>query len=316
MSGSANAASSAAAWQVPPAGRLVVDHVAHFVADLDAAAAALAAMGFALTPLSVQRNAGPDGVPVPAGAANRCAMLARGYLEFLTPMVAPDAPATPIAAELRAAMARHAGVHLLAFGSADIARDRARLAAAGFAPLPPVALQRTVPTADGETAARFSVLRVKAGAMAEGRVQFVHHLTPAAIWQDRWTTQPNGAVGLAGVVIAADDPADAASRYARFTGLPADFGSVAAIATDRGIVLFVTPEQAVQRLGIAPPQTGRFAASVIACADVARFAAMAAASGCGVQHLRGAACIALPPALGGTMLAIGAEADPRSLAAR
>ncbi len=299
--------------QVPPAGGLVVDHVAHFVPDLDAAASVLAAMGFALTPLSEQRNTAPDGVEVPAGAANRCAMLARGYLEFLTPMGVPGRPETPIAAELRAAMARHRGPHLLAFGSADIDADRARLSEAGFAPLAPVALRRSVPTADGETLARFSVLRVTSGTMAEGRVQFVHHHTPDAIWQTRWLVQPNGVVGLAGVVVAADDPAGAAARYARFTGLSAGGTAAPWIATDRGIVLFAAPARAAA-LGIAAAEPGRFVASIVACADLPLFAGMAARAGCEVRVVAGLARVVLPVAVGGTMLAIAQDADPRALA--
>ena len=297
---------SAAARQVPAAGALVVDHIAHFVPDLAAASAVLEAMGFALTPRSEQRNRQADGTLVPAGAANRCAMLGEGYLEFLTPVEGAGAPPTPIAAELRAAIARRAGIHLLAFGSAAIDSDRQRLAAGGFAPLAPVALQRTVATPDGETTARFTVLRVPAGAMAEGRVQFVHHHTPEAIWQPRWLGHANGAVGLTGVVVAADAPAQAARRYALFTGLAVEGEVFPTIRTARGVVVFA-PADHPAGTGLWRP--GTVAASIIACRELATFAACGERAGCAVRGIGGGATLTLPPAVGGTMIAIEAVAS-------
>ena len=68
-------------WQhIPPPGSLFVDHVAHFVPGLGAAARALEALGFTVTPVSAQRT--QDG---PAGTSNVCVMLEDGYLEILAP---------------------------------------------------------------------------------------------------------------------------------------------------------------------------------------------------------------------------------------
>ena len=64
--------------QVPAAGTLNLDHVAHFVPDRDAAAVALARLGFAATPFSEQfHRLQADGPLVPAGTGNRCVMLHR-----------------------------------------------------------------------------------------------------------------------------------------------------------------------------------------------------------------------------------------------
>src|ERR1043166_9326487 len=160
-------AAHAAQAQSPSAGALNLDHAAHFVADIDAASAALQQMGFTLTPFSPQEHRlAPDLPLVAAGTANRCVMLQAGYLEFLCPV-----GDTPMAAQLQAAMARYVGVHLIAFGTAAPQADAARLQANGFAPLPIVDLQRTIGTADGERTARFTVVRVAPGRMAEGRIQ-------------------------------------------------------------------------------------------------------------------------------------------------
>jgi len=117
--------------QVPRAGELNIDHVAHFVADIDGASGALERLGFTLTPFSAQSHRlEPGGPLVPAGSGNRCIMLERGYLEMLTPT-----GDTPIAAQLRSAMERYVGVHLIAFGTAAPESDHARLREAGFDPL-------------------------------------------------------------------------------------------------------------------------------------------------------------------------------------
>src|SRR3954468_13282982 len=124
------------AAQPPLPGELNLDHLAHFVPDMDAASASLERLGFTLTPYSVQSHRlSPGGPLVPAGTANRCVMFEEGYIEILTPTAA-----TPVADQLRDAISRYAGIHLIAFGTSAPETDHGRLAAAGFDPLDPVAL--------------------------------------------------------------------------------------------------------------------------------------------------------------------------------
>jgi hypothetical protein len=171
--------SEAAASQVPAPGTLNIDHVAHFVPHVDSASSELKKLGFTLTPFSEQsQRAEPGGPLVPAGSGNRCVMLREGYLEFLTPT-----GDTPIAGQLRTALKRYTGVHLVAFGTAAPEADHARLASAGFGPLPPVALQRQIGTATGVGTAGFTVVRVPPGTMPEGRIQFCQQHTPELLWQ-------------------------------------------------------------------------------------------------------------------------------------
>lgn len=213
---SMNAADIARA-QIPPQGALTLDHIAHFVPDIEAAGTALERLGYTLTPFSPQSHRlTADGPLVPAGTGNRCAMFEHGYLEFLTPT-----GDTPVAAQLRTAIARYTGIHLVAFGTSAPEADFSRLAAGGFAPLPAVALQRPIGTPEGEGTARFSVVRVAPGTMAEGRIQFCQHHTPELLWQSRWVTHRNTVNALAGVILCMADPAEAAERYMRYTGLPA-----------------------------------------------------------------------------------------------
>src|SRR5262249_10700384 len=76
---------------------------------------------------------------------------------------------------------------------------------------------------------------VEPGEMAEGRIQMLTHHTEDAVWQPRWLTHPNGAVGLASLVIAVADVDEAAARFARFTHRPPQqTRSGQALQLDRG----------------------------------------------------------------------------------
>jgi hypothetical protein len=288
----------AAESQRPRPGDLVLDHVAHFIPDMAAAEAALERLGFAPTPVSHQMHRpDADGPPVPAGTANRTAMLARGYLEFLA-----TTGDTPNAAKLRAAMARYTGVHLVCFGTADAARTQARLRDAGFDPPPAVALEREVAQADGGRAiARFAVMRPAPDRMPEGRIQVVEHLTPAAIWQRRYLTHPNGALALAGVVVAVPDPDEAAARWRRFTGIaPRPAGGFRILDTARGRVLLGDARMVAGTFGATPPALPWIAGPIVAVADLAATCAALRRAGITLlQESAGRAVAAAPPALGG-----------------
>src|SRR2546423_5355104 len=96
--------------QLPQPGAVFLDHVAHFVPEMDAAAAALERCGFRLTPLTAQTNR-VDGQPVPAGTGNRCAMLRQGYVEILTAIATPRGN-TQLARQLRERIAHQVRLHL------------------------------------------------------------------------------------------------------------------------------------------------------------------------------------------------------------
>lgn len=289
--------SSVANNQVPAAGELTLDHVAHFVPHVEAASAALEKLGFTLTPFSAQSHRPEPGGPLmSAGAGNRCVMLKRGYLEFLTPT-----GDTAIATQLRTAIKRYVGVHLVALGTGAPEADHARLAAAGFAPLDPVALQRQIDTGAGTETARFTVVRVPPGTMAEGRVQFCQHHTPGLLWQERWLGHANHAAGLSGVLLCVADPQEAARRYARYTGLLAQVaGSVWRIDTACGHLLFLEPETLERRLDVKPPSLPWIAGYVLESDDIAASGEFLRKSGTRV-HVLGSRrlLLKLPAAVGG-----------------
>ena len=288
--------------QLPPPGAVFLDHVAHFVPEMDAAAAALERCGFCLTPFTAQTNRA-DGRPVPAGTGNRCAMLRQGYVEILTATADTD-----LARQLRERIADHVGLHLAAFSSADAGAEHRRLASAGFATLPLVDMRRPVATETGSEDARFTIARIAHGSMPEGRVQFLTHHTEKLVWRDGFLDHPNGAQALTGLWIAAADPAEAAERFARFTGRTTRHaGEVATVALERGAVHIARPNYLSESLGItAAGSLPCFAAAQIAVASLAEITRHLAAAGVAFRQIRldkgDAIAATLPPALGGTML--------------
>jgi len=291
---------SVASAQVPVPGELVLDHVAHFVPHVDGASSELKKLGFTLTPFSEQSHrAEPGGPLLPAGSGNCCVMLREGYLEFLTPT-----GDTPIAGQLRTAIKRYTGVHLVAFGSAAPDADHARLARAGFSPLPPVALQRQIGTATAEGTARFTVVRVPPGTMPEGRIQFCQQCTPELLWQPRWLDHHNRATALAGVILRVADAQEAAQRFARYTGLLAQPGDgVWRISTARGYLLFLDRETLHRGLDIVAPSLPWIAGTVLKSEDIAATGDTLRRSGVSV-HVIGSRrlLVKLPAALGGVIV--------------
>ncbi len=177
--------------QLPLAGEIFLDHVGHFVRDPDAASRALARVGFAPTPASVQINPDPaGGAPRLTGTGNVTAMLSRGYIEVLF-----KTADTPLGHELDAAMARYPGVHLAAFVVDNAADAHRRLADEGFRVQPLVDMRRPVDTGAGTGTGAFTVARLEPGEMPEGRIQILTHRTERMVWQPRWLSHPNGALG-------------------------------------------------------------------------------------------------------------------------
>lgn len=256
--------------QTPAGGQVFLDHVGWFVTDMDAAAEAFGRLGFPMTPLAVHADARTDGAKVPSGTSNRCAMIARGYLEVLVRTPGAD---TPLARQIDAALARREGLHLAAFSVADTASAAERLGAAGFAPAPPVALRRPMPLdGGGEGVAGFSVLRLARDDMPEGRVQILTHETPDVAWQPSATASANGADLLSGLLICAADADETAERYARFTGRPAGRdGGYRRIVLDRGEIAVADPaacRAVLPGIGVPPPPF--MAAAAVRSADLGR----------------------------------------------
>lgn len=267
--------------QRPPPGELCLDHLGHFVPDLDAAAAVWEKLGFAVTPLSVHQVGGK-----PAGTSNRCVMLDEGYLELLAPTAD-----TPSARRVRERMKRFVGVHLACFGTPTAEAEHQRLAAHGFEPDPLVRLERKIETGD---TVRFAVVYVPPDKMPEGRVQYCEHLTPREVWREGFVNP----FALRAVYVVADEPEEAAARWGRFGGLlPRPEDGLVRLDTKRGRVVIGTRKRLAQLLGEAPPAPA-LAGYALGCADPEEFARRCSKAGLRVQGK----AVRLPAALGGTWL--------------
>jgi hypothetical protein len=264
---------------------MVLDHLAHFVPDLGAAAAVWEKLGFVVTPVSHHRVAGK-----PAGTSNRCVMLDEGYLELLAPSK-EDAADTPHAQRVRALMKRYDGVHLACFGTPDAPAEHARLGAQGFEPEPLVDLERKL---DDGRFVRFKVVYVPPGKMAEGRVQYCEHLTPEHVWREGFVNP----FRLRAVYVVADDPEEVAARWGRFGGLlPQPQDGFVRLDTARGRVMIGTRRNVQRLLGNAPAAPA-LAGYALACAAPDAFAARCSKAGLKVNGR----VVELPAALGGTWL--------------
>src|SRR5438477_744137 len=263
---------------------LYVDHVSHFVADLEAAALTLEALDIKVTATSVQQTA--EG---PVGASNRCVMLEDGYIELLSPT-----HDTPAAQRMRKLMARYGGVHLVCFGTPDAEAEQRRLQAHGYEPQPPVDLARAV---DGGTA-RFKVVRPAPEKMPEGRIQYVQQLTPEQIWRPA-DVNP---LRLDEVFVVGNDPIETAARWARFAGLlPRPESDGVRLETARGRIFVGTRETVARLLGDAPPAQA-IAGYSLRCSHPQALAERCTKTGIAVQKHGKRYAAKLPASLGGVWL--------------
>jgi hypothetical protein len=241
---------TAQARQLPNGNEIFLDHVGHYVRDAEGASRALRRAGFAPTPISIQtdRDSSTGGL-IPTGTGNITAMFTAGYVEVMF-----KTSESPLVREFDAALARRPGLHLAAFCVAEAAEARRRLAADGFPVDDLVRMQRPVGTEAGPDIAAFTIARVEADTMPEGRIQILTHHTEHTVWQPRWLSHPNTVGELIDVIIAVADVKDAAQRFAKFTDRPArpTPSGGALISLDRGGIYLVSHERASEKLPEVP----------------------------------------------------------------
>ena len=295
----------ASAVELPRGDAVFLDHLAHWVADIQAASALLHRLGFLVTPYAEHAHAASGGnAPVPAGSANQCVMLEAGYLEVLTPI-----GETPIAREVRSALERYTGLHLAAFCAADAAAHRERLVSAGFPQRPCVSLARESTTAGGGSCTlRFTVVRPEVGCLPEGRVQFLSHHTPDDLWQPRWLDHPNTARGLTDLLFCVAAPREASRRFERYLARTAEAvegGYV--LQMDRGRLALLDVARVRTALpGSNIPCVPFMAAYALACENLASTRALLRANGIGYSDYDDQGLtVPASPELGGSIVFTG-----------
>ena len=257
--------------QLPPPGKIYLDHVGWMVPDLALAATAFDGLGLPLTPLSVHGVTDPaTGARTPTGTANPPAMLKAGGREILAPHGGID---NHTVAHLNASIARHIGVHLLAFSVADAEGAAARLSKDGFELQPTVHLRRTIEAADGTPAeVAFTVIRTGYDTFPEARCQMLQHHTPEHMWQPRYLPTESCITGLLEATLVVDEPAECALRFAKFLGrTPMADKDDRLILLDRGRLRFIKRANASNLFGakLLPPNPS-VAAITLSSSDIER----------------------------------------------
>ena len=234
--------------QLPQDDEIFLDHAGYFAADLDAAGARLNRLGFQVSAVNVQYNEDADGRLVVTGTSNRLVLLERGFIEVLA--ATAD---TPLADQLRQALTRHVGLHVVALTHPDMAAQRKRLVAGGIAMQDVVELRRRVDTPAGERQMAYSVLRTRPGEMAEGRVQMLTNHTPELLWTEGATDHANRVEALTDLLVCVDDADEALSRFGPFTGRdPARGDGMALVDLDRGRLTLADRDRLPRIVGTAP----------------------------------------------------------------
>lgn len=230
----------------------LIDHVIVNARDgLDATAALWTRLGFHLTPRGHHT----------LGSSNNLVILGTDYIELLG--VLPDqgtrAPASRTPASRTDVMDWPEGLNGLVYKTLDSDALHAALSESGIQVLPPQAFSRPVDMGHGRTSdASFRTVRLPADSVPAGRMFFCHHLTPELVWHDPWRRHPNGAMGVAGMVIAADDPAILGTLFAQLFGPDAVRHGPDCVALPAGLATIevVTPEALAARYGPAAPAMG------------------------------------------------------------
>ncbi len=216
---------------------LHLDHGLIFVTDLADAAAGYQRLGFTLTP----RGRHPS-----LGTANHTIMFERDYLELIT--VVTRRPAND---RWAAILDRGEGLGAMALGTTDARAVGAALRARGIAIPEVVDFERPVLLDGGRLAAKFSVAHLPPEASPALPAFFCQHHTPELVWVPQYQRHPNGARGVAGLVVIAGDPDNLAAGYERLLGRAAIHPHPGGLELDlRGTrLLLVSPDYVSARLG-------------------------------------------------------------------
>ena len=249
--------------QVPEGDQIFLDHVGSFVDDLDRAAVALKRLGFAPSDISHQKNVAADGTVLLSGTSNRLVRLRRGFLEFLA-----STSDTPLSVQLRNALARYEGVHLIAFSHTDLEAQRARLVKCGFDMQEVVRLRGRARDVGLRHDVAWTILRTMPQVMPEGRIQFVYPHTPELSWPPGSTDHPNHADSLTGVIVCVGDPDEVKNRFGAYLGRDTETDGV---TTDRGRVYIAALDDVGDFLpDFSPPGLPYIAAVTVRTTDLGK----------------------------------------------
>ena len=229
-----------------------LDHTVHAVRDLDAAAAFYRKLGFTVG----ARNRHPW------GTHNHIVQFPGYFIELLTfaepDKLGTDGFSTLFAAFNRDFIARGEGLSLQILESRDAEADAAAFRAAGIAQSETMRFEREGKKPDGSAVkVAFSLAFAKDKAAPGIHFAVCQQYYPENFWNPAFQQHPNGVTGIAGVVMAAADPAAHCAFFEKFAGMPArsiEGGFV--LDTPRGAIDVVTPGVYAARYDQPEPRVG------------------------------------------------------------
>jgi hypothetical protein len=234
-----------------------LDHIVHAVRDLDAAADVYRRAGFTVG----ARNRHPW------GTHNHVVQFPGFFIEVLTvaepeKLVGEGLPRIFGAAN-RDAIARGDGFSMLILESRDIAADIADLARAGIGASPELPFSRQAVLPDGATATvGFSLAFARDPLSPQTGFAVCRQHNPAAFWKPDYQHHANGASGVLGVVLVADNPTDHHIFLEAFTGVRDLHSSSIGLTakTPRGEVAVMEAVSFRDEFGVLPALEGEGAA--------------------------------------------------------
>lgn len=252
-----------------------IHHTGILTRDLDGLEQAYSSLGFTLSPRSRHLLGGrPGQAPVPGCTANRCALFGGSYIELLgiVDESAPDPWNT------RAMADEYEGLKLINLDTGDAEATDRRLTGMGLRTSGVLDLERDVDTEEGPRTVRARAVHLDPRATPEGHVGFAQHLTRRYVHQPRYLTHPNGARGLAAVLMVVADAELGAvtDRYARILGTaPGQEGPVTVLDAGAARLRIVRASDAEGVLPGEPvPASSYLAALTVAVDDVHRARAL------------------------------------------
>ncbi len=222
-----------------------LDHVVVMVDGIDAAEAAYARLGF-----QVQ----PRGFHSKLGTANHLMIFDRDYFEILG--IVQD---TPFNAERREWLKQGGGLANVA-----LATDGAELAyeafkTVGLEPDAPLAFDRAVDVAGKTERAAFRTVRIPKTHMPVVGFFVCEHLTPQFVYRPEWARHANGARGIKGVTVIAEQPENWIGLLEKYFGQGAVRREGDGLVVDTGtqpIRYLTRRDYAGRYLGVTPVRPG------------------------------------------------------------
>ena len=284
-----------------------LDHIVHAVRDLDAAADFYRRMGFVVG----ARNCHAW------GTHNHIVQFPGFFMELLTVAEPEKLTGEGFAALFgdfnRQFLARHEGLSFMMLESEDVPADAAQFRGAGFARSDALTFERAGKGTDGSTVTvGFSLAFACDPRAPEIGFAVCRQHSPQLFWNPALQQHANGASGVAGAVLVAENPTDHHIFLTAFSGvreLHAGSGLLTA-PTARGDIRFMDRAAFQTRFGLEPPDTSsgaRFAAVRFTVRERKALHDALTASGIAFSEHMGQTVIASAAAMGATLVFEGRD---------